>query len=118
MVSIPRCPYNIIFSHAKINAFGSSISCYWLLEPEVPFAISIYPTYPDIDQSNFSMDFNESAVKAIPHNAPKPRCREMDLCIFIDINHVGSKIARRSRTGFMIYMNMSLVSWCLKKLSA
>ena len=35
--------------------------------------------------------------------------------MFIDSNHAGNKQTRRSKTGLMIYMNMSLISWYLKQ---
>ena len=37
--------------------------------------------------------------------------------MFIDSNHAGDKQTRRSRTGFMIDMNMSLINWYSKKQS-
>ena len=56
-------------------------------------------------------------MEAIPPNAPMPRGKEVDLCMFIGSNHVGNKQTRRSRTGFMIYMNMSLINWYSKRQS-
>ena len=37
--------------------------------------------------------------------------------MFVDSNHAGSKWTRRSRTKFMIYMNILLVNWYSKKQS-
>ena len=37
--------------------------------------------------------------------------------MFVDSDHAGDKATRRSRTGFMIYVNMSLVNWLSKKQS-
>ena len=72
------------------------------------------PSYPNIDHSNFQdcdwIDFYEGAVEAIPPNAPPLRGKEVDLHMFIDSNHAGNKQTRRYRTGFMIYMNMSLIN--------
>ena len=48
-------------------------------------------------------------MKAIPPNAPLPNGKEMDLCMFVDGNHAGNKQIRRSRIGFLMYMNMSLI---------
>ena len=41
----------------------------------------------------------------------------MDLCISVDSYHAGDKQTRRSRTRFMIYINMSLINWYSKKQS-
>ena len=53
------------------------------------------PSYLDIDHSNFWdydwTDLYEGAVEAIPPNAPWPRQKEVDLCMFIDSNCAGNK---------------------------
>ena len=60
------------------------------------------PTYPDIDQANFvSHDwkrFYGEVKEAIPKDAPKPRGREVDLRLFVDSDHAGDRLTRRSRT--------------------
>ena len=43
-------------------------------------------------------------MEAIPPNAPLPRCKEVDLCMFISINNAGDKLTRKSWTRFMIYI--------------
>ena len=37
--------------------------------------------------------------------------------MYVDSDHVGGKETRRSRTGFMIYMNKELARWLSKKQS-
>ena len=39
----------------------------------------------------------------------------MDLCTFVDNDHPSNKWSRRSRTGVMVFMNMSLINWYSKK---
>ena len=77
------------------------------------------PTYPDIDMSHFKecdwKDFYPGAKEAIPDNMPEPRGKDVDLRLFVDADHAGDMITRRSRTGFFIYLNMALVSWYSKK---
>ena len=79
------------------------------------------PSYPNIDHSYFLdcdwTDFYDGAVEAIPPNTPPLIGKEVDLCVFIDSNHAGIKCTRRSRTGFMVYMNMSLINWYSKRQS-
>ena len=38
--------------------------------------------------------------------------------MFVDSNHVGAKSIRWSRTGHIIYMNMSMIDWLSKKQAA
>ena len=56
-------------------------------------------------------------MEAIPPNAPPSRGEEVDLCMFLDSDHVNDKWTIRSRTRLMIYMNMSLINWYSKKQS-
>jgi hypothetical protein len=42
----------------------------------------------------------------IPSDAPVPRGKEVDLGLFVDSDHAGEQFTRRSRTGFIIYLNM------------
>jgi len=62
-------------------------------------------------------DFYRDAVEAIPPNAPKPRGKEVDLRMMVDSDHAGDKITRRSRSGYMIFVNMALVQWLSQKQS-
>ena len=41
--------------------------------------------------------------------------KEVELRMFVDADHARDKASRRSRTGFMIYMNMALINWLSKK---
>jgi len=79
------------------------------------------PTYPTIDMSQFKecewKTFYASAKEAIPGNAPEPRGKEVDLRLYVDSDHAGDTVTRRSRSGFFIFMNMALVSWHFKKQS-
>ena len=77
------------------------------------------PTYPEIDKSIF-MDhdwktFYGDVKEAIPENAPEPRGKEVDLCLYCDSDHAGDQIRRRSRTGYLVFMNMAPVVWYSKK---
>ena len=73
------------------------------------------PSYCDIDHSIFWdcdwTDFYEAAVEAIPPNAQPQIGKEVDLSMFVDSNHAGNKRTRRSKTEWMVFMNMSLINW-------
>ena len=78
------------------------------------------PTYPSIDMSTFKKnkewhDFYRDAKEAIPPNAPEPRGKDVDLRMMVDSDHAGDKVTRRSRTGYMIFVNMALIQWLSKK---
>ena len=77
------------------------------------------PTYPDINMSQFKdcdwKEFYGDIQEAIPPNAPAPRGKEVDLRLFVDSDHAGDRITRRSRTGFLIYLNQALIAWYSKR---
>ena len=64
------------------------------------------PTYPTPDVSMFEehdwFDFYFDVKEAITPNAPEPRGKEVDLRIFSDSYHARDKLARQSRTGYII----------------
>ena len=78
------------------------------------------PTYPDINTKYFKTDqdwvaFYGDVEEAEPHNAPKPCGKGVDLRMFVDSDHAGSKANRRPRTGYLIFMNMALINWVSKR---
>ena len=51
-------------------------------------------------------------------NAPEPRSMEVDICMFVDDDHALNKVSCRLRSGFLIYVNATMVQWLSKKQSA
>ena len=78
------------------------------------------PSYPQNNKDGFINDadwtqFYGDVKEALPSNTPKPLGKEVELRMFVDSDHAGDKATRRSRTGFMIYMNMALINFISKK---
>jgi hypothetical protein len=77
------------------------------------------PTYPEIDMGRFKeMDwtsFYGDIKEALPDNAPEARGKDVDLRIFVDADHAGDRVTRRSRTGFIIFLNNAPIVWFSKK---
>jgi len=83
-------------------------------------ALCFDPTYPDINTGDFNetgdwKNFYGDVTEAIPINAPEPRGKEVVLRCYEDSDHAGDKLTRRSRTGFIILMNMSPIMWYSKR---
>ena len=77
------------------------------------------PIYPEIGKITFNdgtdqRDFYGDATKAIPLDALETREKVCDLGMMDDSDHAGEKATRRSRTSFLIYVNMSLITWLSK----
>ena len=78
------------------------------------------PTYPEIEVTDFKGNEDWSAFygdvkEAIPPNAPPPRGKGVVLRTFVDADHAGNLLTRRSRTGYIQMINMSIINWFSKK---
>ena len=67
--------------------------------------------FKDCDWKEFYGDVQE----AIPPNAPVPRGKEVDIRLSVDSDHTGDRATRRSRSGFLIYLNNALIAWHSKR---
>ena len=50
-------------------------------------------------------------------NTLEPCGKDVDICMFVDIDYAGDKVSCRSRSGFLIYVNTAFVQWFTKKQS-
>ena len=57
----------------------------------------------------------QDACDEIPSNCPTPKGKAVQINCYVDADHAGDKVTRRSQTGILIYINMSLVIWYSKK---
>jgi hypothetical protein len=77
------------------------------------------PTYPSFDMGAFIQTDWKSMYgdvkEMIPPDAPVPRGREVDLSLFVDSDHAAEQFTRRSRTGYVIYLNMAQIVWFFKR---
>jgi hypothetical protein len=67
------------------------------------------PDYPIIQEDCFTQydwtDFYKYAIDPIPPKMPAPRGRAMTVHCFVDSDHAGDKVTRRSQTGILIFCN-------------
>ena len=78
------------------------------------------PTEPEIDYSKFQKeDWSAtpygSCSEDLPQNAPRPLGIGFSIRAFVDSDHAGDMITRRSRTGFIIFLNNAPIYWYSKK---
>jgi hypothetical protein len=78
------------------------------------------PTYPDIDLRKFNDGVDWKNIygdikEPIPPDAPPPRGKTLITRLFVDSDHAGDVLTRRSRTGFIIYLNGAPVVWYSKR---
>ena len=77
------------------------------------------PEHPQIDERRFQKydwyDFYRDAKEAIPGDMPKPRGNSMSTHCFVDANHEGNTVTRRSQTGILLLCNISPIIWHRKR---
>ena len=82
------------------------------------------PTVPYIDYNGFLKQNWENNVYAnergelkedVPLNMPTPLGKGFKMRVFVDSDHAGDQVTRRSRTGFLVYLNNFLIYWTSKK---
>ena len=77
------------------------------------------PTHPDINESRFVKcdwhDFYRGAQESIPGDAPEPRGNVVTTHCFVDADHAGNRVTRRSQTGILIFVNRAPIIWYSKR---
>jgi histone deacetylase 1/2 len=80
------------------------------------------PLKPDVSNDGF-VEYHEwgreyeEAEELLPPDAPKPLGEPVLLRMFVDSDHAGDKVSRRSRSGFVITLNHGVIDWLSKKQS-
>jgi hypothetical protein len=80
------------------------------------------PSDPVIDESAFELrDWTSSEFghiqgqEELPPNMPEPRGMGFTMRAKVDADHAADTVTRRSRTGFIIYLNCAPIYWSSKK---
>jgi hypothetical protein len=73
------------------------------------------PNYVSWDDESFVngdwTEFYKDAKEQIPINGIPPRRRPVQLNAFVDADHAGNRVRRRSHTGILIYINCAPIIW-------
>ena len=79
------------------------------------------PSYPEIRQEAFPRpdwgNLYGKPEEAIPHEKPQARGKPIVLRMYVDSDHAGDTLTRRSRTGYIIYLNNAPIIWHSKRQS-
>ena len=79
------------------------------------------PSEPEIDHEAFARadwtatEFSQELTETMPPSMPETRGQGFTMRAFVDADHAGDSITRRSRTGFIIYLNSAPIYWMSKK---
>jgi len=82
-------------------------------------ALVFDPSYPEINMETFIKHdwtkFYGDVKEDVPPNMPKPLGKDVVMRCFVDADHAGEKLTRRSRTGFIILLQMAPIYYCSKR---
>jgi hypothetical protein len=77
------------------------------------------PSYPMLDFESFHQadwtDFYVGAKENILSNAPEPRGKPIMMSCFVDADHAGNLVTRRSHMGIIIFCNRAPILWFSKR---
>ena len=80
------------------------------------------PTTVSLDEDTFHnadigtwREFYGDVEELMPAGAPEPRGRSVHIACFVDSDHAGNKVTRRSHTGIIIFVQNSPIIWYSKK---
>ena len=60
-------------------------------------------------------DFYPDAKEELPPDMPEPRGKTVITSMYVDANHAGDLITRRSQSGVLIYVNSAPITWFSKR---
>jgi hypothetical protein len=76
-------------------------------------------TYPELDETVFTecdwTEFYPDAKESIPPNMPEPRGKHVITTVFVDADHAGCKLTRRSHSGVIVFVNRAPILWFSKR---
>ena len=79
------------------------------------------PTNPTIDEADFerqdwtTSEFGHMENELLPTNMPKPRGMGFVMRAYVDADHATDSVTRKSRTGFLVYLQSAPINWTSKK---
>lgn len=116
------CEVSMMSSHVAMSREGhlqQLFQMFGYLKTHHNARIILDPSYPVVNDSDFPKydwsKFYKVEEEAIPPNAPEPLGMEFVIRGFVDADHAGDQISRRSRTGFIVFVNMAPIHWISKK---
>jgi hypothetical protein len=118
------CEVSMMSSHLALPRVGhlnQLIHMFAYLKKNHNSEIVFDPSDPDIDYELFgrkdwsSSEFSQVDGEELPPNAPEARGQGFVMSGYVDADHATDTMTRKSRTGFIIFLNMAPIYWCSMK---
>ena len=98
-----------IFGHLKKHHNAEMV-----FDPSVPELVADDFPREDWSYSIYGSD-RKAPVEELPSEMPKPLGEAFTIRVFVDADHAGEQLTRRSRTGFIVFLNNAPIYWMSKK---
>ena len=115
------CKVSMISSHLAFPREGNLAQFFHIfayLKRNHNSALLFDPSYRDINIGTFLKHdwtkFYGNVKEAMPPDMPEPLGKKVIMRCFVDDDHAGEKLTRRSRSGFIIFLKMSPIYYCSK----
>ena len=109
-------------SHQALPRQGHLEACYAIfayLRRHPNTSTLCHPARIDIKESRFAAanwtDFYGDVEEELPPDMPEPLGEPMKIVAYVDSDHAGNLVTRRSQTGFIIWCNNTPVLWYSKR---
>ena len=114
-LSLPR-EGHIQFLFHIFSYLGAKHNAELVFDPSLPDFID-FNLFPKEDWSDtiYATDIEGELHGKLTDKMPKARGAGFVMSDFVDSNHARDLLTRRSRTGFLIYLNSALMHWNSKK---
>ena len=90
----------------------------WMPLDPTSFDVSWTPKGEEVSPQERAIGMKElypDAVDVLPPDMPKPLGNPVDISVFVDADHAGNRVTRRSHTGILIYCNLAPIIWYSKR---
>ena len=81
--------------------------------------IAFDPQHPYIQEERFIQcdwhDFYRGEAEPIPGDMPEPRGNVVSTHCYVDADHAGNRVSRRSQTGVLIFVCKAIIMWYSKR---
>ena len=113
---------SMVSSHLALpreGPFAQVFHIFAYLKKHHNYALVFDPSYPNVnidtfpkhDWKKFYGDFEEY----MPPDMPEPLGKEVVMHCFVDADHAGEKLIRRSCSVFIIFLQMAPIYYCSKR---
>ena len=66
-------------------------------------------------KAKYLKELYPNAKQLMPYDTPEPLGESVFVTCFVDADHAGNRVTRRSHTGIIIYVNSAPILWCSKR---